>query len=530
MKNRSTQVDSFAFENLPEASSWPDFILDHPSATYPEYLNASTELLEKTIALVGGNKIALIAADATLTYLQLLHLVNQIANYFQEQGVVSGNRIAIRSPNNALSVAIWLAILRVGAIAVTTIPLQRASELEKIVDIAKVQFALIDHRFMDEWNGVTNFQGETYVVGGDSDFDKQVSLQSVDFTAHNTLSTDVSILAFTSGSTGLPKATMHFHRDILAIADTFSQHIVKPTADDIFAGSPPIAFTFGLGGLVIFPLRVGATSVLLENAAPAVLLDKIIEHKVTCLFTAPTAYRAMLPLLSAKQPSTLRRCISAGEHLPLATWNAWFAATGNKLIDGIGATELLHIFISASDDEIVPGMTGKPVPGYQAKIVNEDFQDVADGEQGFLAVKGPTGCRYLNDARQEKYVKDGWNLTGDIYTKSAAGYFKYESRADDMIISSGYNIAAPEVENALLLHECVAEVAVVGAADLDRGMIVSAYVVLRPNYSPSDALCKELQDHVKNKIAPYKYPRSLQFVDTLPKTTTGKLQRFRLKS
>ena len=530
MQTRSSQVDSFAFENLPKASTWPDFILDHPSATYPEYLNASTELLEKTIALVGGNKIALIAADATLTYQQLLHLVNQIANYFQDQGVVSGNRIAIRSPNNALSVAIWLAILRVGAIAVTTIPLQRASELEKIVDIAKVQFALIDHRFMDEWNGVTNFQGKTYVVGGDSDFDKQVLLQSVDFTAHNTLSTDVSILAFTSGSTGLPKATMHFHRDILAIADTFSQHIVKPTADDIFAGSPPIAFTFGLGGLVIFPLRVGATSVLLENAAPAVLLDKIIEHKVTCLFTAPTAYRAMLPLLSAKQPSTLRRCISAGEHLPLATWNAWFAATGNKLIDGIGATELLHIFISASDDEIVPGMTGKPVPGYQAKIVNEDFQDVADGEQGFLAVKGPTGCRYLNDARQEKYVKDGWNLTGDIYTKSAAGYFKYESRADDMIISSGYNIAAPEVENALLLHECVAEVAVVGAADLDRGMIVSAYVVLRPNYSPSDALCKELQDHVKNKIAPYKYPRSLQFVDTLPKTTTGKLQRFRLKS
>jgi 2-aminobenzoate-CoA ligase len=281
---------------------------------------------------------------------------------------------------------------------------------------------------------------------------------------------------------------------------------------------------------VIFPLRIGATSVLLESAAPAVLLEKIIEHKITCLFTAPTAYRAMLALLPGKNLSSLRRCVSAGEHLPLATWNAWFEATGIKLIDGIGATELLHIFISASDEEILPGMTGKPVPGYQAKIVDENFKELADGQSGFLAVKGPTGCKYLNDARQKNYVKNGWNLTGDIYTKTSAGYFKYESRADDMIISSGYNIAAPEVENALLLHSAVAEVAVIGIADAERGMVVSAYVVLRTEFSPSDELRKELQDHVKNKIAPYKYPRILNFVESLPKTTTGKLQRFRLKN
>jgi 2-aminobenzoate-CoA ligase len=530
LANRSAHIDTFARENLPDRALWPELILNHPTAIYPERLNASQELLEKTIEKVGESKLALIAADGKFTYSQLLKLVNQISNFLINEGVVAGNRVAIRSPNNATSVAIWLAILRVGAIAVTTIPLQRAIELEKIVAIAKVQYAFIDSRFTEEWNLVTNYQGKTYVVGVESDFNSKISSMSANFKPCNTAADDVSILAFTSGSTGLPKATMHFHRDLMSVADTFSKHIVKPTKDDVFCGSPPIAFTFGLGGLVIFPLRVGATSVLLENATPPVLLEKIIEHKVTCLFTAPTAYRAMLPILQGKNLSNLRRCVSAGEHLPLATWNAWFEATGNKLIDGIGATELLHIFISASDDQIVPGMTGKPVPGYQAKIVDESFNEVPDGQSGFLAVKGPTGCRYLNDIRQKNYVKNGWNLTGDIYTKTSVGYFKYESRADDMIISSGYNIAAPEVENALLLHNSVAEVAVIGTADIERGMVVTAYVVLRAGYSPSEDLRKELQDHVKNKIAPYKYPRLLNFVESLPKTTTGKLQRFRLKN
>lgn len=530
MASKSAHIDTFARKSLPELSLWPDLILNHESATYPEYLNASYELLEKTIEKVGENKTALIAAEGAFTYSQLLKLVNQIANFLCAEGVVPGNRVAIRCPNNATSVAIWLAILRVGAIAVTTIPLQRTLELEKIVAIGQVQFAFVDSRFTAEWNAVSNYQGKTYVVGVESDFTTKISNQPTSFTPCVTAADDVSILAFTSGSTGLPKATMHFHRDLLTIADTFSKHIVKPTKDDVFCGSPPIAFTFGLGGLVIFPLRIGATSVLLENAAPPVLLEKIIEHRVTCLFTAPTAYRAMLSLLPGKDLSHLRRCVSAGEHLPLATWNAWFEATGIKLIDGIGATELLHIFISASDEEIMPGMTGKPVPGYQAKIVDGNFKEVPDGNPGLLAVKGPTGCRYLNDERQKNYVQQGWNLTGDIYTRTAEGYFKYESRADDMIISSGYNIAAPEVENALLLHNSVAEVAVIGTADADRGMVVTAYVVLRSEFLPSDELRKELQDHVKNKIAPFKYPRILNFVESLPKTTTGKLQRFRLKS
>ena len=527
---KSAHIDTFAKDNLPDSSLWPELILDHPTATYPERLNASYELLERTIEIVGANKVAVIAADGTYSYGQLLELVNKISNFLKCEGVVAGNRIAIRGPNNAMAAAIWLAILRIGAIAVTTIPLQRAAELEKIIDIGQIQFALVDHRFTEEWNLISNFKGRSYVYGGESDLAKKIDSQSPVFEVCDTASDDVSLLAFTSGSTGVPKATMHFHRDILAIADTFSKNIVKPNKDDVFAGSPPIAFTFGLGGLVVFPFRVGATTVLLENAAPPILLEKISEFKITCLFTAPTAYRAMLPLLAGKDISSLRRCISAGEHLPLATWRAWFEATGNKLIDGIGATELLHIFISASDHEIIPGLTGKPVPGYLAMVVDQDFNEVKDGEHGFLAVKGVTGCRYLNDPRQTDYAVNGWNITGDIYTRTAEGYFKYESRADDMIISSGYNIAAPEVENALLMHKGVAEVAVVGLPDEERGMIVTAYVVLRPEFLGSDAMVKELQDHVKSQIAPYKYPRSIHFVDSLPKTTTGKLQRFRLKS
>ena len=527
---KSAHLDTFAKDNLPDPSLWPELILNHPTATYPERLNASYELLERTIELVGTDKTAIIAADGTYSYGQLLELVNKISNFLVSEGVIPGNRIAIRGPNNTMAVAIWLAILRVGAIAVTTIPLQRAVELEKIIEIAQIQFAFVDHRFTEEWDLIKNFKGKTFVYGGSGELAAKIDSQSSDFQVCDTSSEDVSLLAFTSGSTGIPKATMHFHRDVLAIADTFSKNIVKPNKNDIFAGSPPIAFTFGLGGLVIFPFRVGATTVLLENAAPPILLEKIGEYKITCLFTAPTAYRAMLPLLAGKDISSLRRCISAGEHLPLATWRAWFEATGNKLIDGIGATELLHIFISASDHEIIPGLTGKPVPGYLAMVVDQDFNEVSDGVHGFLAVKGPTGCRYLNDARQSDYAVNGWNITGDIYTRTAEGYFKYESRADDMIISSGYNIAAPEVENALLMHKGVAEVAVVGLPDDERGMIVTAYVVLRPEFLGSDAMIKELQDHVKSQIAPYKYPRSIHFVDSLPKTTTGKLQRFRLKS
>ena len=527
---KSAHIDTFAKENLPDKSLWPELILDNPNASYPEKLNASYELLERTIELVGPNKQAIVAADGNFTYGELLELVNKISNYLVKHGVQPGNRIAIRSPNNAMAVAIWLAILRVGGIAVTTIPLQRAVELEKIVEIGKIQFALVDHRFVDEWAAIPNYSGITFTFGGENSFIDDISMQSPEFQVCDTASDDVALFAFTSGSTGVPKATMHFHRDILAIADTFSKNIVKPTQDDVFAGSPPIAFTFGLGGLVIFPFRVGATTVLLENAAPPVLLEKIVEHKITALFTAPTAYRAMLTQLEGKDISSLRRCISAGEHLPLATWRAWFDATGNKLIDGIGATELLHIFISASDHEIIPGLTGKPVPGYQAKVVDQDFNEVKDGEQGFLAVKGPTGCRYLNDPRQKDYAVNGWNVTGDIYTRTSEGYFKYESRADDMIISSGYNIAAPEVENALLMHKAVAEVAVVGLPDDERGMVVTAYIVLRSEFTASDLMAKELQDHVKNQIAPYKYPRSIHFVDSLPKTTTGKLQRFRLKN
>ena len=525
---KSAHADTFARDNLPPSDTWPEFTA---LPQYPERLNASLVLLDQIVERVGRDKIALIAAEGKISYGELLDQVKSISLYLENLGVKPGNRILLRGPNNASIVALWFAILRVGAIAVTTIHLQRTGELEKIADIAKVQFAFIDYRFLDDWNAVKNYQGITLSYGSKDGSDSL--LDASKFTGPHqpcdTASDDVSLLAFTSGSTGVPKATMHFHRDILTIAETFAKEVLQPTESDIFAGSPPIAFTFGLGALVIFPFWAGATSLMLETAPPPILLKEIAIHGVTVLFTAPTAYRAMLPLMKETPVPTLRRCVSAGEHLPKSTWEAWHAATGIKIIDGIGATEMLHIFISAADAEIIPGMTGKVVTGFTAKIFDEELNELPNGEPGLLAVKGPTGCRYLNDIRQSNYVKNGWNFTGDIFIQHENGYFQYQSRSDDMIISSGYNVAAPEVENALLVHPAVMECAVVGLPDQERGMIVTAYVVLRPNFTGSDQLKKELQDHVKNTIVPFKYPRSLHFVETLPKTTTGKLQRFRLK-
>ena len=525
----SAHLDAFTRDNLPPHELWPE-INGLEDLGYPERINAARELIEKNLEAGRGDRVAIVGAEGEMTYRELDLLVKQISQFFESAGIKPGNRILLRGPNNLSIVAIWLAVLRVGAVAVTTIHLQRAVELEKIVEIGKVQFACIDHRFLSEWEGVSNFKGSTFIYGGESDFIKKARLNNGNHLACDTAQDDVALLAFTSGSTGVPKATMHFHRDLLAIADTFSKHVVKPTSEDVFSGTPPIAFTFGLGGLVIFPFRVGAKTVLLEATPPPQLPDAIEKFGITALFTAPTAYRAMLGNITKEKVKTLRRCVSAGEHLPKATWEAFYKATGLKLIDGIGATEMLHIFISASDDEIIPGMTGKAVPGYRAKVVNEKMEEVADGDVGRLAVQGVTGCRYLNDDRQKSYVKDGWNLTGDLYMRHPNGYFQYQSRSDDMIISSGYNIAAPEVENAILTHSSVAETAVVGIPDEERGMVVTAYVVAREGFSPGDQLAKEIQDHVKATIAPYKYPRKIHFVETLPKTTTGKLQRFRLKS
>jgi 2-aminobenzoate-CoA ligase len=526
---KSAHLDTFTRDNLPPIGEWPELDFEHLG--YPEYLNCAAELITNAIAMVGAEKVALIGPEGSFSYGEIEKAVNKLSNFLLAEGVKPGNRVLLRGPNNAHIVLLWLAVVRIGAVVVTTIHLQRAGELEKIVDIGQVQYALVDHRYLEEWEQVHHFGGRTWVYGSKDidDVFQQCTALSDRHSPCNTAADDVCMLAFTSGSTGVPKATMHFHRDVLAIADTFSNEVLKPTSDDVFAGSPPIAFTFGLGGLVIFPFRVGATSVMLESAAPPVLMEKIAEFNISVLFTAPTAYRAMLNSPGEKNFSTLRRCVSAGEHLPKATWQQWFDETGIKIIDGIGATELLHIFISAADDEIIPGMTGKPVPGYRAKVVDENFDEVARGEFGRLAVQGPTGCRYLADSRQRTYVQFGWNVTGDIYVQHENGYFQYQSRGDDMIISAGYNIAAPEVENALLTHLAVAEAAVVGLPDEDRGMVVTAYVVLRSNHQPSDELRKDLQEHVKRVIAPFKYPRVIHFLDSLPKTTTGKLQRFRLK-
>ena len=504
---------------------------DHPRFAYPAQLNAGVSLLDNGVAAGWGDRPCMVAADgsATLSYGELLGLSNQIANVLTEDlGLVPGNRVLLHCFNHPWAVAAWFGIVRAGGVVVTTMPLLRQAEIQTTIDKAEVGLALSDHRLMGEMGGLT---GDVTVVpwGGDGADDLLVRARSKSssFTPADTAADDVALLAFTSGTTGQPKCTMHFHRDVMAIADMFNP-VIQPNMDDVFCGSPPLAFTFGLGGLVMFPMQVGASTVLTERPGPE-FLSAISEHSPTICFTAPTAYRGMVGARDEYDFSSLRVGVSAGETLPQPTWQQVKEGLGLELVDGIGATEMLHIFISASGKHIRPGSTGRPLVGVKAQVVDENVQPVADGEVGLLAVQAPTGCRYLDDSRQEAYVREGWNLTGDAYVRDEDGYFWYQARADDMIISSGYNIAGPEVEASLLKHDSVSECAVVGVPDEMRTQLVKAYVVVREGVATTEELASDLQDFVKSDIAPYKYPRELEFVDALPRTQTGKVQRYRLR-
>jgi 2-aminobenzoate-CoA ligase len=532
----SAHLDTFARDNLPPRAQWPDFLFELPELKYPERMNCVVELLDRWIAAGRGNRPCLISPAETWTYAQLAERVNRIANVLTRAlGIVPGHRVLLRGPNSPMMVAAYLAVIKAGAVVVATMPLLRAKEIAYPIAKAKIRLALCDHRLAEEMEKARALAGdlERVVYWGSGTADALEALMATPgyetFAPCHTASDDVCLIGFTSGTTGEPKGTMHFHRDMLATCDSYGRHVLRADAQDRFIGSPPLAFTFGLGGLVLFPLRVGAASILIEKASPDDLLAAIAKFGATIAFTAPTAYRAMLAKLAAHDISSLRKCVSAGEALPKATFDAWLAATGIKILDGIGATEMLHIFIGSPEHDIRPGATGKPVPGYEARVVDAEGKEVAPNTIGRLAVRGPTGCRYLADKRQRQYVQDGWNITGDTYLMDADGYFWYQARSDDMIVSSGYNIAGPEVEAALLAHPAVAECGVVGAPDEERGQIVKAYVVLRPGYSGDAAATKMLQDHVKATIAPYKYPRTIEYVTQLPRTQTGKLQRFELR-
>jgi 2-aminobenzoate-CoA ligase len=534
----SGHVDDFARRNLPPFSQWPELILDRPEFQYPEYLNAGVELTDRLVEKGFGDNIALIGNGRQRTYKELADWSNRLAHALVENyGVKPGNRVLIRSGNNPALVAAWLAATKAGAVVVNTMPMLRAGELAKIVDKAEIALALTDSRIADELvacakssrflKQVVNFDGTS---NHDAELDRIALNKPVKFDAVRTGRDDVALLGFTSGTTGEPKATMHFHRDLMIVADGYAREVLNVTPDDVFVGSPPLAFTFGLGGLAIFPLRFGATATLLENAAPAEMVKIIETYKATICFTSPTAYRAMMAAIDqGADLSSLRLAVSAGETLPAPVFESWTAKTGKPILDGIGSTELLHIFITNRVGDAVAGTTGRPVSGYEARIVDDEMNELPAGTVGKLAVRGPTGCRYLADDRQTNYVRKGWNLTGDSFVQGADGRLSFVARSDDMIVSSGYNIAGPEIEATLLTHPAVAECGVVGAPDEARGMIVKAYVVLATGIAGDDALTIELQDHVKREIAPYKYPRAIEFVAQLPKTETGKLKRFALR-
>jgi 2-aminobenzoate-CoA ligase len=536
MLGPTAHIDTFAQDNLPPLDQWPDLLLE--GFPYPDEVNVGVELTDRMVERGFADHVALIGNGRRRTYKELSDWTNRIAHALvADYAIKPGSRVLVRSANNPAMVACWLAATKAGAIVVNTMPMLRAGELAKIVDKAEIALALCDTRLMDELvacakesrflQKVIGFDG---TANHDAELDRIALNKPVRFDAVKTGRDDVALLGFTSGTTGEPKATMHFHRDLLTIADGYAKEVLKVTPDDIFVGSPPLAFTFGLGGLAVFPLRFGATATLLENASPANMIEIIETYKATISFTAPTAYRVMLAAMdSGADLSSLRIAVSAGETLPAPVYQDWVKKTGKPILDGIGSTEMLHIFISNRIGDCAPACTGRPVTGYEAKVVDDAMREKPRGELGWLAVRGPTGCRYLADARQKIYVRDGWNLTGDTFIQDAAGCFHFVARSDDMIISAGYNIAGPEVETALLSHPDVRECAVVGMPDEERGQIVEAHVVLRNEIAGDAEMAKRLQEHVKATIAPYKYPRSVKFTDALPKTQTGKIQRFRLR-
>ncbi|CAG9181726.1 AMP-binding protein [Cupriavidus respiraculi] len=541
----TAHLDTFARDRLPPPAQWPRFVFNDDTA-YPERLNCAAELVDRHVREGRGARIAIRhqpgAADApvqTVSYAALAALSNRIAHVLvQDMGLVPGNRVLLRGPNNLMMAASWLAVLKAGLIAVPTMPLLRARELKQVIDKSQVCAALCDARLREELDANLR-EGEhhcpslaraLYFNGeGEGSLEAAIAGKPDEFAVCDTAADDICVIAFTSGTTGQPKGTMHFHRDVLAMCDLFPRHVLRPGPDDIFCGTPPLAFTFGLGGLLCFPLRLGASTVLAEKLTPDGLLALIQRHRATIVFTAPTFYRQMAALAQGYDLTSLKKSVSAGEALPDATRQSWKAATGIEMTDGIGATEMMHIFISSAGKQVRAGAIGKVVPGYEARIVDDDMQPVPPGTVGKLAVRGPTGCRYLDDPRQANYVKDGWNLPGDTFVADADGYYYYQARSDDMIVSAGYNIAGPEVEAALMQHEAVAECGVVGAPDGERGQVVAAYVVLRPGVAADEAMRAALQEHVKRQIAPYKYPRRIVFVPALPRTETGKLQRFRLR-
>jgi 2-aminobenzoate-CoA ligase len=531
----TAHTDTFARDNLPPLEQQPEYLFDLPELQYPEHLNCATELLDDAIKKGWGSRVAVRAEGVSWTYQELLERANQIAHVLREDFKLEpGNRVLLHSFNNPMMVACWFGIIKAGGIVVATMPLLRAKEMTDVITKAQVSHALCDSRLGAELEQAkTNCPSLEHVCMFSSDasdgLESRITSKSSSFENVDTHRDDVTLIAFTSGTTGKPKGCIAFHHDVLAICDTFAKHILRASQEDVFIGSPPLAFTFGLGGIVLFPMRIGASTVLLEKAAPDLMLPAISAFQASVVFTSPTAYRAMANLSKDHNLSSLRKCVSAGEFLPAATRTLWRETTGIELIDGIGATEMLHIFISADEKNARAGATGKPVPGFQACVIDENGEPLPTGKVGRLAVKGPTGCRYLADDRQLNYVQNGWNVTGDAYLIDEDGYFIYQARTDDMIVSSGYNIAGPEVEAALLQHSSIAECAVVGVPDAERGQIVKAFVVLGPDVQASSELVKELQDFVKQTIAPYKYPRAIEFRDSLPKTQTGKLQRFHLR-
>ncbi len=528
----SAQTDRFVHDRLPPRAQWPELRFDTPELkALPEQVNLVAHLFDRAFANGHANRPFLRSDARTLSYAQAREAVNRIANLLRSRGLVPGNRVLLRGGNSVAMALAWLAVVQAGLVVVATMPLLRAKELKAIVDKAQPTLLLCDAALTAELEAVgSGLPMIRFNTDAADSLEALAARQAAQATPCPTAGSDIALLAFTSGTTGVPKAAVHTHTDVLAACECWPRHVLRAVPDDVVMGSPPLAFTFGLGGLLIFPMWAGC-SVYFPSIpyTPEAMVKLIAEKGATICYTAPTFYRQMAPFAQQNGVGKLRICVSAGEGLPDATRQLWKQASGIEMLDGIGATEMFHIFISAAPEAVKRGAIGTVVPGYTARIVDDEGRDLPAGEVGRLAVIGPTGCRYLDEPRQTQYVQGGWNFPGDAFRRDADGYYIYQARTDDMIITAGYNVAGPEVEACLLTHAAVAECGVVGRADEDRGQVIVAYVVLKPGHAGDAAMVKALQDHAKAAMAPYKYPREVIFVERLPRTETGKLQRFALR-
>ncbi len=531
----------------PPRELWPRFGLDFPEAReWPAKLNIAEVLVDDN--LKRGDKPAILYEDRQIKYRELQLMINKFGNALKVLDVKPYDRVMLRLPNIPEFIVSSLAVQKLGAVSVPTFTLLKAKELSYIASDCEAKVLITTPSLLED---VEKAKGELKTIRHIVLADAKPSEVEAPYIAFDYLMDDfkeatglepvrvdqdeVTLLLYTSGTTGPPKGCIHTHRHYLAVADCYAKNVLQAREDDVWGGPPTMAFAYGHTGLICNPLRHGATTSLVGSGRfePASMFQLIEKHGISVFYGVPTAYRTMVALKHERGKydfSSLRVCVTAGEPCPPSLYYTIKEFFGCEVLEHMGCTELFNGFISTRFGQVKPGSMGLAVPGYDVRILGDDGNEVKTGEVGHLAVAGPIGIRYWKlPEKQAESVRNGWNHTGDMAYKDEEGFFWFASRSDDIIKTAAYRVSPHEVEEALIKHGAVAEAGVIGVPDLERGQIIKAFIVLKPDHKPSSRLEEELRVFVKDQIAPYKAPKEVEFVKELPKTETGKIRRAELK-